>query len=43
MRGKWNELMVKTMAKKGNTPKNGPSKSGRPSGKGRGNNPPKRK
>lgn len=26
----------------GNTPPNGPSKTGNPSGKGRGNNPPKK-
>ena len=26
------------IAKKGNSPRNGPSKTGRPSGKGRGNN-----
>lgn len=28
---------------KGNTPVNGPSKTGNPSGSGRGNNPPKSK
>ena len=31
------------MGKKGKGLKNAPSKTGRPSGKGRGNNPPKKK
>ena len=31
------------MGKKGSGPKNAPSKTGKPSGKGRGNNPPKSK